>query len=210
MKLNPKTWPIFSAETRQRKIDPKPPYQRGPVWSQSQQQLFIDSILRNYDIPKLYLRQITHIAGSPYEWEIIDGQQRLRAIWQFIENKYPISEDSDSVSGHPIAGKLFGDLDDDLQQEFRAYELSMVVVEDAEDREIEDMFLRLQNGTSLNSAEKRNAMSGQIRDFIQGIAESHKVMTSSVAFGNARYAHDEVVAQMMLIEMNGGPYVYQA
>ena len=202
MKLNTKTWPVFSAESREKKIDPKPPYQRGPVWSQSQQQLFIDSILRGYDIPKLYLRQIDK---PQYDWEIIDGQQRLRAIWQFVQNKYALSDDSDPVLGASLAGKLFNDLDDDLQQEFRAYELSVVVVENAEDQEIEDMFLRLQNGTSLNSAEKRNAISGQIRDFIRGIAESHKVMTSSVAFGNTRYAHDEVVAQVMLIEMNGGP-----
>ena len=202
MKLNTKTWPIFSAEARQRKIDPKPAYQRTPVWSQAQQQLFIDSILRGYDIPKLYLRQIS---SSDYEWEIIDGQQRLRAIWQFIENRYTLSEDFDSVLGHQIAGKLFSDLDDDLQQDFRAYELSVVVVEDAVDDDIEDMFLRLQNGVPLNSAEKRNAISGQIRNFIRDLAESHRLMRSSVAFKNNRYSHDEVVAQMTLIELNGGP-----
>ena len=202
MKLNTKTWPVFSAEARERKIDPKPPYQRGPVWSQMQQQLFIDSIIRGYDIPKLYLRQIS---DSGYEWEVIDGQQRLRAIWQFIQNRYSLSDESDPVSGHGLAGRLFSDLHDDLQQDFRAYELSVVVVEDAEDDEIEDMFLRLQNGVPLNSAEKRNAISGQIRNFIRDLAESHRVMTNSVPFKNNRYSHDEVVAQMLLIELNGGP-----
>ena len=202
MRLNPRTWPIFSAEARQKKIDPKPAYQRGPVWSQAQQQLFIDSILRGYDIPKLYLRQIS---GSSYEWEIIDGQQRLRAIWQFIDNRYPLSDDSDPVAGHQIAGKLFSELHDDLQQDFRAYELAVIIVEDAVDDDIEDMFLRLQNGVPLNSAEKRNAISGQIRNFIRNLAETHKLMTASVAFRNNRYSHDEVVAQMMLIELTGGP-----
>ncbi len=202
MRLNPRTWPIFSAEARQKKIDPKPAYQRGPVWSQAQQQLFIDSILRGYDIPKLYLRSVS---GADYEWEIIDGQQRLRAIWQFIDNRYPLSDDSDPVAGHKIAGKVFSDLHDDLQQEFRAYELSVIVVEDAVDDDIEDMFLRLQNGVPLNSAEKRNAISGQIRNFIRQVADTHKLMTTSVPFKNNRYSHDEVVAQMMLIELTGGP-----
>ena len=43
-------WPIFSVNIRKPSIDPKPPYQRGPVWSVAHQQLFIDSILRNFDI----------------------------------------------------------------------------------------------------------------------------------------------------------------
>ena len=154
MRLNTRTWPIFSAYSRRNKIDPKPAYQRGPVWSVSQQQLFVDSILRGYDIPKLYLRSNPR---QQYEYEIIDGQQRLTAIWRYLDNKYALSDESDAVQGHQIADKLFEDIHDDLKQELQAYELSIVVVEDAQDDEVEDMFLRLQNGVPLNSAEKRNA-----------------------------------------------------
>ena len=201
MRLNTRTWPIFSAYSRRNKIDPKPAYQRGPVWSVSQQQLFVDSILRGYDIPKLYLRSNPR---QQYEYEIIDGQQRLTAIWRYLDNKYALSDESDAVQGHQIAGELFEDIHDDLKQELQAYELSIVVVEDAQDDEVEDMFLRLQNGVPLNSAEKRNAISGQMRDFIHKTAETHKLMEVA-NFNNNRYAHDEIVAQMLSVELNGGP-----
>ena len=202
MNINMRNWAVHSANRRKSKIDPKPAYQRGPVWSVNHQQLFIDSILRGYDIPKLYLRKVE---DGQFEWEVIDGQQRLKAIWGFLSNEYPVSDDSDPVDGHIIAGQFYEDLNDDLVDQLEAYELSMVTVERAEDQEVEDMFLRLQNGVPLNSAEKRNAISGSIRDFVHEIADSSKFMNSSAAFNNTRYSHDEVIAQMVLIEMHGGP-----
>ncbi len=200
MKLSKENWPVYSADRRRARIDPKPAYQRGPVWSQNHQQLFIDSVLRGFDIPKFYLRRVNE---GPYDWEVIDGQQRLRAIWGFLRNEYPVSDDSDPVEKHGIAGKNFEDLQDQLVDSFLAYELAIVTVEEADDQEVEDMFLRLQNGMPLSSAEKRNAISGSIRNFVHGLAENNRLMTDSVAFANSRYSHDEVIAQMVLIEMHG-------
>lgn len=200
MRFNTKTWPVYSAGTRQNKVDPKPAYQQGSVWSTTTRQLFIDSIIRGYDVPKFYLRQIDH---PDFDYEVIDGQQRLTAIWAFLGNEYALSEDSDNVKGHDIAGKTFEGLHDDLKQDFQGYELSVIVVEDASDDEIEDMFLRFQSGVPLNGPEKRNAIAGQIRDFIHETARSHRLMTRSVTFKNNRYIYDEVVAQMLWIEAVG-------
>ena len=202
MNLSRESWPVFSANRRKTRIDPKPAYQRGPVWSQNHQQLFIDSVLRGFDIPKFYLRRVD---DEKYNWEVIDGQQRLRAIWSFINNEFPVSVDSDPIDGHEIAGKNYCELHDELLDSFLAYELAMITVEEADDQEVEDMFLRLQNGMPLNSAEKRNAISGSVRDFVHNLAEGSKLMQHSAAFTNSRYSHDEVVAQMLLIEMRGGP-----
>ena len=202
MNLNRHNWAVVSANRRKPRIDPKPAYQRGPVWSINHQQLFIDSILRGFDIPKFYLRKID---DEQYEWEVIDGQQRLRAIWGFLGNDYPVSDDADPVNGHEIAGKYYRDLHDDLIDQLDAYELATVTVEEADDQEVEDMFLRLQNGMPLNAAEKRNAISGSVRDFVHDLSEKSSLMVNSVAFANNRYAHDEVVAQMLLIEIRGGP-----
>lgn len=200
MKSRSDKWPVTTARARKKKIDPKPQYQRGPVWSISQQQLLIDSILRGYDIPKLYLRRIDN---PKYEWEVVDGQQRLRAIWDFLENNFPVSEDSDPVDGHDVARKSYEDLHYSIKEELDAYPLDVVEIEEADDQEIDDLFLRFQNGTPLNAAEKRNAISGEMRDFICKTASEHHLMTKSVAFPSRRYSHDEVVAQMMLIEVHG-------
>ena len=204
MRRNPRTWPVFSVNTRKSKIDPRPPYQRGLVWSKNKKQTFIDSMLRDFDIPKLYLRRIID-KDSQYEWEVVDGQQRLTAIWEFLRNDYPISVDAEPVDEHQINGQIFNELHSDVQEQLQGYELSIVELEDADDQEIEEMFLRLQDGVPLNAAEKRNAVSGNVRDFVRDITSTHKLMTSSLPFDNRRYSHDEVVAQMLLIELNGGP-----
>ena len=202
MEINVKETPVFTLNSRKRRIDPKPAYQRGPIWSVNHQQLFIDSILRGYDIPKLYLRKLR---DEPYAWEVIDGQQRLRAIWDFMENGFSLPEDADPVDGHKVAGLYYENLPDPLDQDFAAATLSIVEVDEAQEEEVEDMFLRLQNGVPLNSAEKRNAISGAVRDFVHETADTHKLMTVSVPFKNSRYAHDEMVAQTLRIELNGGP-----
>ena len=205
MRRNTRTWPVFSVNTRKSRIDPSPPYQRGLVWSRPKKQLFIDSLIRDFDIPKLYLRR-TVDTDSQYEWEVVDGQQRLRAaIWEFLGNEFPVSRDADPVGEHRIDGKTFNDLHDDIQEQLQGYELNIVELEESNDEEIEEMFIRLQNGMPLNAAEKRNAISGTVRDFVRDISSSHPLITDSIGFQNQRYAHDEIVAQMLFVEMNGGP-----
>lgn len=204
MRRNPDTWPVYTVNMRKTRIDPSPPYQRGLVWSRPKKQLFIDSMLRDFDVPKLYLRRVSD-SNSAYEWEVVDGQQRLNAIWEFLGNEYPISRDADPLGDHMIAGRLFDELDSRVQDQLHSYNLSLVELDEAEDHEIEEMFIRLQNGVPLNAAEKRNAIAGGIRDFVRGIASQHSLLTQSVPFPGNRFAHDEAVAQMLLIELRGGP-----
>jgi len=193
---------LHGVRRRKGKIDPSPPRQTGPRWSLSQKQLFIDSILRQYDIPKLYLRRIHR---PPYELEVIDGQQRLRAIWEFFQGEYPLLTDADAVDNYEIAGKKYDELDDDLRDDFDAYELQFIIFDEALDEVIDEMFIRLNNGVPLNSAEKRNAISGAMRDFVKQLASESSFFTKSVGIPEKRYARDEVLAQMTLVELNGGP-----
>ena len=65
MKTTSNQLPIYSIRQRKGKIDPKPAYQRGAVWSLEKKQLLIDSLLRGYDIPKFYLRMLN--TGDKYE-----------------------------------------------------------------------------------------------------------------------------------------------
>lgn len=194
-----KQWPLYSVRMRENKMDPSPPYQRGPVWSISKKQLLMDSILRRYDIPKIYLRAVDK---PPYKYEVIDGQQRLRAIWEFCQDKFPIPADCDSVRGHEVASKLFSELPNGLVDEFQSYELSFVILEDVTEEEVEEMFTRLNNGESLTAAEKRNAIPGDMRDFIRELT-LHPVF-GKVPFKNNRYAFDQVCAQITCLELASG------
>ena len=117
--------PISSIIRREEKTDPTPEYQRGPVWSKKQKQLLVDTILRDLDIPKFYLRTVNN---GQYEWEVVDGQQRLRAIWEFRKGIYKIAKDADPISGVVIANFSYNDLLEDFKDRFDSYTLDIVVL----------------------------------------------------------------------------------
>jgi hypothetical protein len=197
-------WGIDTINRRKGKIDPKPPYQRGPVWNEAKKQLLIDTILRKYDIPKIYLRKLSE--GSPYEHEVADGQQRLRAIWEFCEDKFAISDDAEPFDKYgDLKGKRYSELHSDAQDNIGLYQLTIAELHDASEIEIRDLFLRLQEGVSLNPAEKRNAMIGGMRDFIYEFAERPHIVLPLTKLSSNRYGWHDLLAHVTCLELAGGP-----
>lgn len=203
MKTNKRPWPIGTLSNvrgvRQR-IDTNPDFQRPAVWTTAQKQLLIDTILREYDVPKMYWRKLS---GTPDRYEVVDGQQRLRAIWSFVDGDFRLPKDAEPVDGLAVAGCDYEALHDELQVRFDTYPLDVVVLEDTDEDEVREMFLRLQNGTSLKAQEKRNAMPGAMREFVRTLTQ-HEFF-GRVGFANSRFTHDQVAAQMACLELAGGP-----
>ncbi len=197
MRRTNETWPLLSVIHYKNEINLTPEYQRYSVWSKKQKQLLMDSIFRGLDIPKLYLRQLPK--ESQFNYEAVDGQQRLRAVWEFFADEYPLSADFTPELG----GKSYNDLSIEEKKAFDLYQFSLVVIDDSSDDEIREMFCRLQNGKPLNAAEKRNAMVSSMRDFCAELAE-HSFF-KSVRFGNKRMQHHQVAAQTVLLELSGKP-----
>ena len=96
MKAHQTPWTPDLAHKMKGKVDPKPQYQRGSVWTRKQKQLLMDSIFRGMDIPKLYLRSLDD--GGPYTFEVVDGQQRLRTIWESTTASTPSPRTPNSLS----------------------------------------------------------------------------------------------------------------
>lgn len=201
MEMNKKSWPITTTVGVKNRIDTNPDYQRPAVWGLAQKQLLMDTILKGYDIPKFYWRKTS---SSPDKYEVVDGQQRLRAIWEFVEGKYRLSKTAEKIENYDIAGKLYSELPDDLRINFDTYNLDIVVITESDKDEVREMFLRLQNGTSLKAQEKRNAMPGNMRDFVKTLV-NHEFFTKSVKFENKRFTHDHIAAQICLLEITGQP-----
>lgn len=63
-------------------------YQRKLVWTVSEKARLIDSILRGYPIPLILLATQTQENGAKV-FEIVDGMQRLNAVFSYIENQFP-------------------------------------------------------------------------------------------------------------------------
>ena len=196
MEINKKPWPLSTAFKLRDRIDTNPDYQRPAVWSKAQEQLLIESILQGYDIPKLYWRQVSK---SPDKYEVVDGQQRLRAIWSYMDNEYALAKDVDPIEGYEVAGRKYKDLDADMMIRFDQYCLDVAILTQTNEEEVREMFLRLQNGTTLKAQEKRNARPGQMRDFVCAVAK-HPFF-NAVNFSNSRFTYDHIAAQMCLLTL---------
>ena len=65
-----------------------PDWQREEVWNNAKKQKLVDSILRGWKLPKFYFL----LTGStPKEYDVLDGQQRLSAIWEFFEGELELA-----------------------------------------------------------------------------------------------------------------------
>lgn len=177
-------------------------YQRGSVWSKAQQSLLIDSILRGFDIPKIYLGKLPD--GSPHLFDVIDGKQRLMAIWSFLDDELPLRRTSGSPDNlEELRGKKWSQLPDDAKDRLQFASMTVSKLEDASEDEIRELFLRLQEGEPLRAAERRNAVAGPVRDFVRALAEH--ALWPKTAIRSARFGWHEHSAIVLALAEHEGP-----
>ncbi|MGF0033133.1 DUF262 domain-containing protein [Bariatricus sp. SGI.154] len=135
-------------------LELSPKYQRNSVWNEKAKSYLIDTIIRGLPIPPIFMRQKIDVTTKKTYREIIDGQQRLRAITEYIQNKFPISKSHNELYG----GKYYEDLDEETKEQILEYDLFVEVISEREDPVIYDMFARLNtNNCVLNRQELRNS-----------------------------------------------------
>lgn len=190
-------------------IDTEPPYQRpGSIWTLDKQQLFIDSLLNGYDVPKIYLHDLRGKHPTKV-YALVDGKQRLGAIWGFLRDEFGLADDFRIEPRnlpdlppdvrHPRPGDRFSDLDPRWQRVLTSTYLAVVLIQNATESDIEDLFSRLNNGEPLTPAEKRNAIGGEMARLIRDIAR-HPFFTERLRFGNGRLQHLELAARLLRLE----------
>lgn len=159
-------------------------YQRGAAWTKQQKQGLVDSIFRKYPIPALFIHRVVESgglgAGSQERFEVVDGQQRIRALADYLDGKFALLNPQDkklrlpaSMRSRPVdwADKKFAELPPSLRTELentrvRVYELDA----EKDDDEIRDLFIRLQSGTALGRQQIRDAWPGKIGPFVNRLA----------------------------------------
>lgn len=190
-------------------INSSPEYQRrGELWSPDKRQLLIDSILNDYDIPKIYFHALSEkqkkASLSIYEYSIIDGRQRLETIWSYINGDFPLDKDFEYLKDPTIkAGNLtYPELAQKypkLKIFFDSFVLPIILVETEDIDLIEDMFSRLNEAVPLNSAEKRNAIGGVMAETIRKVTKNI-FFTKKVKILDKRYQHREVASRLLFLE----------
>jgi len=115
------------------RINTNPDYQRPAVWTKAQKQLLVDTILRDYDVPKLYWRKT---GSKPDTYDVVDGQQRLRAVWEYFDGKFKLPKDADPINGDAVANCDYEALPDDVRMQLDVYPLDVVIIDDTDEDEI--------------------------------------------------------------------------
>ena len=203
MRKETSEWNIRMLIDIQSRINVDAEYQRGKVWSRAQQALLIDSLLRNFDIPKIFVRQRSD--GSKYLFDVIDGKQRLTAIWLFASDDVRLLRNSEKFPGlGDLGGKCWSELPADAQDKLQFSNITITKIEQATEEEIHELFLRLQRGEPLNAAEKRNAMRGNVRDFVANTLAKHPLWHTT-GIRPARFGFDEHSAIILALCAHEGP-----
>lgn len=181
---NQKVIEIYN-KIKNEELDPSPLFQRKLVWKKQHKFNFITTILMNYPFPEVY------VAPGRIDTEslrikdlIVDGQQRLSTIMNYIEGK-----DVFSIQG--ISIERFADLSNERKAEFLNYEVSVRYLKNATEEQIIEIFQRI-NSTdyALNTTERLNARWGDSEFICFGKQMIEDDLTISYDLINYRLSND--------------------
>jgi hypothetical protein len=139
-------------------------YQRGGgLWPASAKSYFIDTILKEFPFPKVYFHERLDRETRRPRREIVDGQQRIRTIVDFVDGKFALGKNAVGFEGKTLEG-----LTEDQKDVFYSYTVLVDVIRNAERSDILQMFRRMNAFTlPLNSAEKRHSeFFGEFKDWV--------------------------------------------
>lgn len=176
-------------------LDLQPSFQRGLVWNSEKQARLVDTLMRGWRIPPVHF-----IVESDETISVLDGQQRLSALFDFLDDKFRLGQfapyDSE-VWEH--SGRRFSELPDVFRRRLLGSRIAGYRLFDYAPDEPFELFFRLNLPSGLTQAEKRNALSGRTREQVRSLvskAEHQGWGRDLIGFGDGRMAYDDVVARL--------------
>lgn len=138
-------------------LDLQPQFQRGEVWPNAKKRRLVDSILREWHVPPVHV-----IERSDGKEEVLDGQQRLAAIRDFVDGKITVDGQAPPLDDEIVAlhGLKYEALPSRWRRRIDRFSLRFIRLVDFRPEEPAELFFRLNQPTSLTSAEQRNAFYG--------------------------------------------------
>jgi hypothetical protein len=196
------TW--FLQRYKENSLELSADFQRNPVWLQPQKVYFIETILLDLPVPEVYMVNRIKPTGES-TFIIVDGQQRLRTIIEFVTEEFIIKEPFES---HPHV-KRFSNLTEPEKQRFWRYPIVVRDLEDSTDDDIRDLFQRINKySVVLNEQELRNAkFKGLFLKTIQQLSDNDYWTSSGIFSANDfRRMIDLEFISILLTTMIGGIY----
>lgn len=181
-----------------------PKFQRRSVWSPGARSYFIDTLLRGFPVPPIHLR----VAVDPKRGvvrEVIDGQQRLRALFDFVSGKFRLPKQLDA----PWAGKGYQDLSDAEVSSLMEFRFQTYQYQNIDDATVLEIFQRINTySVPLNAQELRHGKYfGEFRQSVYELAFQYltfwrdaRIFTESAI---ARMLEAELVSELLILQLDG-------
>lgn len=197
------------------------PYQRkGNVWTEDKKSFLIDSILKNYPMPHIFMMPEVNTKTGKTQYDVVDGKQRLQAIIEFIEDKIPLTnyffEDAIFINNksssieRKISGKLFSDIkkepeSNDFVKQFWTYTINVDYLYETDLNLISTIFDRLnRNGEPLTRQELRNAKyhSSYFLSVIKELVKVKYWEDRFIRLKDERMEDEEFISELLFVVAN--------
>lgn len=192
-----------------------PIQRKSEIWTNAQKSLLIHSMLANYPIPNVYVlredsEQMDEKKKPVFNYYVMDGKQRLTSTLSYIWGEFPLDDNIPNIivedTEYEIAGKYFCDLDEPVQYEIKRYKFEIIAFEECSNREIEEIFFRLNNSTALTKSQIAKAKVGvELAGMINKLLASRFFTVSCNFTGAQLKANDDqrcLLQSMMLLDTN--------
>ena len=197
-------------------LDLQPDYQRGYIWKSDFKDKLIYSIIKQYPTGNVSIRVLNQPNEKGAKSEVVDGQQRLTTIREFIANKYIIKSEWSRKIIELILAYL-GDYEDEkvlklkkrlnakgnirlkyddlpsiIQGNINAYNIPVTYIANASDIQIREYFRFLQNQERLRAGEIIKSMpASNLEIYMQNIVDKEKFL-DLIGFSDDRAEFDKI------------------
>ncbi|NHT16764.1 DUF262 domain-containing protein [Cellulomonas sp. IC4_254] len=181
-----------------------PKFQRRGVWSSGARGYFIDTLLRGYPVPPIHLRLSLEPTRGVVR-EVIDGQQRLKALLDFMAGKFRLPRQLNA----PWAGRSYEQLTPEQIQTLMEFRFQVYQYQNLDDRAVLEIFQRINTySVPLNAQELRHGKYfGEFRQSVYELAfdriafwRQGRIFTESAI---ARMSEAELVSELLILQMDG-------
>lgn len=222
MQFTPGTTPLLTAMNNIKNVnngglDLQPDYQRGFIWSSEFKNKLIYSVIKKYPIGSISIRELNSKNSKGALQEVVDGQQRLTTLFNFIYNEYRISgemakaialdicdylkDNNDDKKLITLRKKLnnkggftlkYNDLPEIIKDNIQAYPLATVNISYSSEEEIAEYFRFLQNQEVLRAGEIINSIPDtHLQKYLDKVQDIDKLM-DILGYSNNRKEFDKL------------------
>jgi Protein of unknown function DUF262 len=181
-----------------------PKFQRRLVWQPAAKSYFIDTLLRGYPVPPIHIR-LANQPGRGAIREVVDGQQRMRTLFDFIAGKFRLGLQIDA----PWAGRTYAQLDPLQQDALQMYKFYVYQYQNVSDQTILEIFARINTySVVLNRQELRNGKYfGYFKSTVYQLALDYLNFWRTAGIFTeraiARMQEAEFTSELLIVQLDG-------